>query len=212
MKKKKIICLFCFVLGMVLVYYLGYTIGKKYNNTNAVTREWVYENNPAVYSTEEGKEAANTSELIVSNSMSYILESYNINDKTIETATQNVPSEFLGMNRQELIDYLKANKKKFADKGQQVQNIMLVSMEKDKLVIRKSISIIEETTEEEKYKYYVTLQENKIIVYREDKTTVFLETTINIETLDTDSMDKLKQGIPVKNISELYRILESFTT
>lgn len=212
MKKKKIICLFCFVLGMVLVYYLGYTIGKKYNNTNAVTREWVYENNPAVYSTEEGKEAANTSELIVSNSMSYILESYNINDKTIETATQNVPSEFLGMNRQELIDYLKENKKKFADKGQQVQNIMLVSMEKDKLVIRKSISIIEETTEEEKYKYYVTLQENKIIVYREDKTTIFLETSINVETLDTDSMDKLKQGIPVKNISELYRILESFTT
>ncbi len=212
MKKKKIICSFCFVLGMVLVYYLGYTIGKKYNNTNAVTREWVYENNPAVYSTEEGKEAANTSELIVSNSMSYILESYNINDKTIETATQNVPSEFLGMNRQELIDYLKANKKKFADKGQQVQNIMLVSMEKDKLVIRKSISIIEETTEEEKYKYYVTLQENKIIVYREDKTTIFLETSINVETLDTDSMDKLKQGIPVKNISELYRILESFTT
>lgn len=212
MKKKKIICLFCFVLGMVLVYYLGYTIGKKYNNTNAVTREWVYENNPAVYSTEEGKEAANTSELIVSNSMSYILESYNINDKTIETANQNVPSEFLGMNRQELIDYLKVNKKKFADKGQQVQNIMLVSMEKDKLVIRKSISIIEETTEEEKYKYYVTLQENKIIVYREDKTTIFLETSINVETLDTDSMDKLKQGIPVKNISELYRILESFTT
>ena len=212
MKKKKIICLFCFVLGMVLVYYLGYTIGKKYNNTNAVTREWVYENNPAVYSTEEGKEAANTSELIVSNSMSYILENYNINDKTIETAAQNVPSEFLGMNRQELIDYLKANKKKFADKGQQVQNIMLVSMEKDKLVIRKSISIIEETTEEEKYKYYVTLQENKIIVYREDKTTIFLETSINVETLDTDSMDKLKQGIHVKNISELYRILESFTT
>lgn len=212
MKKKKIICLFCFVLGMVLVYYLGYTIGKKYNNTNAVTREWVYENNPAVYSTEEGKEAANTSELIVSNSMSYILESYNINDKKIETAAKNVPSEFLGMNRQELIDYLKANKKKFADKGQQVQNIMLVSMEKDKLVIRKSISIIEETTEEEKYKYYVTLQENKIIVYREDKTTIFLETSINVETLDTDSMDKLKQGIPVKNISELYRILESFTT
>lgn len=212
MKKKKIICSFCFVLGMVSVYYLGYTIGKKYNNTNAVTREWVYENNPAVYSTEEGKEAANTSELIVSNSMSYILESYNINDKIIETATQNVPSEFLGMNRQELIDYLKANKKKFADKGQQVQNIMLVSMEKDKLVIRKSISIIEETTEEEKYKYYVTLQENKIIVYREDKTTIFLETSINVETLDTDSMDKLKQGIPVKNISELYRILESFTT
>lgn len=144
--------------------------------------------------------------------MSYILESYNINDKTIETAAQNVPSEFLGMNRQELIDYLKANKKKFADKGQQVQNIMLVSMEKDKLVIRKSISIIEETTEEEKCKYYVTLQENKIIVYREDKTTIFLETSINVETLDTDSMDKLKQGIPVKNISELYRILESFTT
>lgn len=212
MKKKKIICLFCFALGMALVYYLGYTFGKKYNNTNAVTREWVYENNPAVYSTDEGKEAANTSELIVSNSMSYILESYNINDKTIETATKNIPSEFLGMNRQKLIDYLKENKKKFADKDQQVQNVMLVSMEKDKLVIRKTISIIEETTKEEKYRYYVTLQENKIIVYREDKTTVFLETSINVETLDTDSMDKLTEGIPVKNISELYRILESFTT
>ena len=49
-------------------------------------------------------------------------------------------------------------------------------------------------------------------MYKEDRTTVFLETVINIETIDSDSREKLKEGIPVKNISELYRILESFTT
>lgn len=212
MKKKKIICLFCFIVFMALIYCIGYAFGKKFNNTGTVTKEWVYENNPVIYCTDENKEAVNTSKLVINHNMSYILESYNLNDKSISSVTKNIPSEFIGMNRDELVEYLKKNKKLFADRNEQIQSVMLVSMEKDKVVIRKSINIVEETTKEESYKYYVTLQENNIIVYKEDKTTVFLETSINMETLDTDSIDKLKQGIPVRNISELYRILESFTT
>lgn len=212
MKKKRIICLFCFIIAMVCVYGIGYVVGKKYNNTGTVTKDWVYENNPAVYSANEEKEAANTSELVIDNNMLFVLESFDTNKKILSSTSKNIPSDFVGMNRNELIDYIKKNKEKFAEKNEQVENIMLVSMEKEKIVIRKTIKIIEETTEEENYRYYVTLQESNIIVYKEDKITVFLETSINIETLDTDSIEKLKEGIPVKNISELYRILESFTT
>lgn len=212
MKKKRIICLLCFIIAMVCVYGIGYVVGKKYNNTGTVTKDWVYENNPAVYSANEEKEAANTSELVIDNNMLFVLESFDTNKKILSSTSKNIPSDFVGMNRNELIDYIKKNKEKFAEKNEQVENIMLVSMEKEKIVIRKTIKIIEETTEEENYRYYVTLQESNIIVYKEDKITVFLETSINIETLDTDSIEKLKEGIPVKNISELYRILESFTT
>ena len=114
-----------------------------------------------------------------------------------------------------LIEYLGNNTRIFDEENEKIDSLMLVAMDKEQVVIRKTISVIEEETTTEEiivYNYYVTLNDDKIIVYKEDRTTVFLETVINIETIDSDSREKLKEGIPVKNISELYRILESFTT
>ncbi len=41
---------------------------------------------------------------------------------------------------------------------------------------------------------------------------IFLETIISKDGLDSDSIKRLEEGIEIKNISELYRTLESFTT
>ena len=74
--------------------------------------------------------------------------------------------------------------------------------------------IIEEesTTEKEIFNYLIKLNGDKITVYKKDSNTIFLETIIATEGLDFDSIKRLEQGIEIKNISELYRTLESFTT
>ena len=58
----------------------------------------------------------------------------------------------------------------------------------------------------------MVLEDGAIVVYKQDKTTVFLETGIKDEELDENDKELLLQGIGVKNISELYRYLEGFTS
>ncbi len=58
----------------------------------------------------------------------------------------------------------------------------------------------------------MVLEDGAIVVYKQDKTTVFLETGIQDEELDENDKELLLQGIGVKNISELYRYLEGFTS
>ena len=215
MKKKTIIWIFSIVFLLIIIYGIGYKVGLSLQSQNIVYKEQVYESNPVVYNSESNQNVADVDSIIVTSNMDLVLESYDTDTESLTTTTRSMPVQLLGMDRESIIEYIKNNNKIFIDGNEKIENLMLVSFDKEKVVIRKSVSIIieESTTEEiEVYKYYVTLQENSIIVYKEDKTSVFLETAINTETLDTDSINKLREGIPVKNISELYRILESFTT
>lgn len=215
MKKKTIIWIFSIVFLLIIIYGIGYKVGLSLQSQNIVYKEQVYESNPVVYNSESNQNVADVDSIIVTSNMDLVLESYDTDTESLTTTTRSMPVQLLGMDRESIIEYIKNNNKIFIDGNEKIENLMLVSFDKEKVVIRKSVSIIKEesTTEEiEIYKYYVTLQENSIIVYKEDKTSVFLETAINTETLDTDSINKLREGIPVKNISELYRILESFTT
>lgn len=215
MKKKTIIWIFSIVFLLIIIYGIGYKVGLSLQSQNIVYKEQVYESNPVVYNSESNQNVADVDSIIVTSNMDLVLESYDTDTESLTTTTRSMPVQLLGMDRESIIEYIKNNNKIFIDGNEKIENLMLVSFDKEKVVIRKSVSIIKEeiTTEEiEVYKYYVTLQENSIIVYKEDKTSVFLETAINTETLDTDSINKLREGIPVKNISELYRILESFTT
>lgn len=215
MKKKTIIWIFSIVFLLIIIYGIGYKVGLSLQSQNIVYKEQVYESNPVVYNSESNQNVADVDSIIVTSNMDLVLESYDTDTESLTTTTRSMPVQLLGMDRESIIEYIKNNNKIFIDGNEKIENLMLVSFDKEKVVIRKSVSIIKEeiTTEEiEVYKYYVTLQENSIIVYKEDKTSIFLETAINTETLDTDSINKLREGIPVKNISELYRILESFTT
>lgn len=215
MKKKTIIWIFCIVFLLIAIYGIGYKVGLSLQNQKIVYKEQVYESNPVVYNSESNENVADVDSIIVTSNMDLVLECYDTDTESISTTTKNMPVQLLGMDRDGVIEYIKKNNKIFIDGNEKIENLMLVALDKEKVVIRKSVTIQEEEStskEEEVYKYYVTLQEDNIIVYKEDRNSVFLETTINTETLDKDSRDKLKEGIPVKNISELYRILESFTT
>ena len=214
MKKKTIICLFGVVFGFIVVYGIGYKVGMSLKGGAIVYKDEVYDSNPAV-SYIEDENVANIENIVVNSSMKFILEKYDLETKNITATNEKVPVQLLGMTREQLIEYLGNNTRIFDEENEKIDSLMLVAMDKEQVVIRKTISVIEEETTTEEiivYNYYVTLNDDKIIVYKEDRTTVFLETVINIETIDSDSREKLKEGIPVKNISELYRILESFTT
>ena len=107
----------------------------------------------------------------------------------------------------------------FQEKGEEVKNISMISFSHDTLVLRKDVTdsiAISETIKkyqnDNPYNYYMVLEDGYLIVYKQDKTTVFLETGIREDELDETDRAQLLQGVGVKNISELYRYLEGYTS
>lgn len=60
--------------------------------------------------------------------------------------------------------------------------------------------------------YYVTINENRIIVYHGDRETVFLSTDIKVQELPEDVQADLHAGMYLENEGMLYDFLENYTS
>ena len=219
MTKKKIIGLFLFVIIMIVIYGMGYLFGQSLCNDNDFNyKEDTIINNPVVNVDDEYNEVAKTEEIVVLPDTKLYVEEYNVSDKTISLIEMNVPVEFVGMTRDELLKKIDELEKYIKKDDQNIESIMLMDLNKNQMVIRKSFLEVEkeEETSEEKdkiaYKYFIVLINDVITVYDKSTGKVFVETVIPIDMLDEESKKQLTTGILVRNISEMYRILESFTS
>lgn len=62
------------------------------------------------------------------------------------------------------------------------------------------------------YRYILRAKDEFLVVYEQDGTTVLLETHIHIDELSDETKALLSDGIYVKDESELYDLLESYSS
>lgn len=198
------------VMGLCLVFlfYAGYRYGGSLDNDEIITLA-----DGTSYMQGETKEE------LIDHDTEYVLESHNLDDDKITAKTENVPVELIGLSKKEVIDYITSHMEQFQEKGEEVKNISMISFSHDTLVLRKDVTdsiAISETIKkyqnDNPYNYYMVLEDGYLIVYKQDKTMVFLETGIREDELDETDRAQLLQGVGVKNISELYRYLEGYTS
>ena len=198
------------VMGLCLVFlfYAGYRYGGSLDNDEIITLA-----DGTSYMQGETKEE------LIDHDTEYVLESHNLDDDKITAKTENVPVELIGLSKKEVIDYITSHMEQFQEKGEEVKNISMISFSHDTLVLRKDVTdsiaisaTIKKYQNDNPYNYYMVLEDGYLIVYKQDKTTVFLETGICEDELDETDRAQLLQGVGVKNISELYRYLEGYTS
>ena len=161
--------------------------------------------------------ADNQSQVIVKRNTKYTLETYYSDKDETVTENLNIPVELIGLDRNQVIDFIESNTSFFEETDKRILNVMLLSFSDKEVVIRRNVEKAEEATTKYNYsaevsKYYVVLEENGVVVYKEDKTTVYMETGITENEMDEAMVAELKYGVSIKNISELYRFLESITS
>lgn len=161
--------------------------------------------------------ADNQSQIIVKRNTKYTLETYYSDKDETVTESLNIPVELIGLDRNQVIDFIESNTSFFEETDKRILNVMLLSFSDKEVVIRRNVEKAEEATTKYNYsaevsKYYVVLEENGVVVYKEDKTTVYMETGITENEMDEAMVAELKYGVAIKNISELYRFLESITS
>ncbi|MDI9242586.1 hypothetical protein [Fusibacillus kribbianus] len=209
MKKTVWIYLSCFCLLFFLfsaVYYFSYRnleLEKQLELAEYESRRKAETSEEHTQSSEESSEpesaaaAGGQEELRINDEMLYIAQSYNEADGILTETILPMPLDFLGMTREELVDYLKGN-----GGGK-----TLVSFSSARLVVRSR-----ESVDPGNYRFLLILEEGYLKIYYSDRSDVYMETYITEDELPKDEAAVLKKGYYVKGVKELYDYLESLTS
>lgn len=188
----------------IAMYILGYKTAEGWES------EIVTQDNMSV-------DADSQNQTIIKKNTKYTLETYYSDKNETTTESLSVPVEFIGLDREQIIDFIEQNTSYFGDEDKKILNVMLLSFSDKEVVIRRNVEEAEKETKQYNFvsdtpKYYVVLEENGVVVYKEDKSTVYMETGITENEMDEAMVAELKYGVAIQNISELYRFLESITS
>lgn len=201
MKKTYILSLFLFALLSISVYFLTYKVSKD-----------IYEDdsNQVELKKEELVVSADTNEeQRVTNTTKFVLEHYNSKEFTLKEEELPTPADFIGLTREELIDYLKNYEAapSLEDKKLGFEKYELVYFSKDQIVLRKTYHPYAEN-----YEYYLLAEHGLVTVYYSDKSTVYEYTNILVDDLPSDLKEEITNGKYISNMDDLYNFLENYSS
>lgn len=217
---EKYICIFCVMAGFIAAYVIGYKIGND-EESSVVLKEEIESDKPYISEglVTSGSETAEAAEnnVILNDEAVLVIETCNEEDESQITSEElKLPVEMIGMDRERVARYLEENGEYFQEDAEEIINIMLVSFSENRVVIRKNVRegqvTIYPNGSSERYNYYIGLNQDKVVVYKKDKVTVFIETGITYDMLEKDTRESIEEGVWIENISVLYRYLESITS
>jgi len=216
MKFLKSISLFCVLpLLVVVIGFFLYTQYESYFYPGKSV-QGVQERNNSRYGVPNGQtqniayeETAGLEEMITTCDTHYEIIEHNTVNNTDLKKEGKLPEKYLGMNRQsfetamkeyELSPTLEDQKKGFV-------SLILKSFSDDRVVVQKNYR-----PEEKNTGYYLVVENGRIAVYENDRTTLYMNTDIEASVLPDEVMQELIQGKYVEEIETLYGFLESYSS
>lgn len=125
------------------------------------------------------------------------IEEYDQHSGKLTDTTQVAADNFLGMDRQELLKFLKASETMY-------YQYSLVAFSPQHVVIRQV------RTEYETY--FLVEEKGKVVVYKGDRQTVYEPTEIRTSTLPEKLKKEIKDGKYLDSQEKLYNFLENYST
>lgn len=139
----------------------------------------------------------------------YTLQTYDMKTKNLTEESLPTPSSLIGLNRDEVMNYLKDYLADLSlsefEKG--LVSFELISFSADDIVLRKTYN-----PDSVEYKYFLKAVDGYIVAYYGDQKTVFYYTGVATQDLPTSDRLQLEDGIFVKDLDELYSVLESYSS
>lgn len=157
------------------------------------------------------KEAASVEKLVTSDTV-YIVESYDMDTKKTEQKEEKIPPKLLGLTRERLEEEVAvySNSPSLTDLEKGFISEELISFSPEKIIVRKNYQVIEEEAVPDFF--YLVVENNYVLVYESDLTTVYLQTDILIEDLPAEVQDEIINMKYIGSEVELYNFLESYSS
>lgn len=145
---------------------------------------------------------------VVTADTTYLIEEINLIDGSIQEKQEEVPVKYIGLDRESLIKELESYDKNPPLRELELgfETIELTAFSKDRVVICKYYK------EETQKGYYLMVEDHFIVVYKEDKQRLHMNTDILLNDLNDSLKAEIIQGKYIENDEELYNFLESYSS
>lgn len=204
MKKTYFISFFLCVTMLALVYLSAYYYSVYYmNDTNIRTRNSLESESDEFVSADTNKEQKTKA------STKYIEEEYDLTNYTLKEHEQDIPIEYIGVNRSELIKKLKEYEAfpMEADLELGFERIQLISFSEEKIIVRKSFRPVEIPDS-----FYLMVENHYISVYHSDKKSVYMYTGIPLKRLPVELQKEIIDMKYIDSLESLYQFLEAYSS
>lgn len=153
-------------------------------------------------------ETASADAPVVSADTVYLVERVHLEDGQVEEQEEQIPVKYLGLNREELIRELQAYDKNppLIELENGFQTIELSSFSKDRVVVCKYYQ------EKEQKQFYLMAADHFVVVYEQDRRTLYMNTDILLSQLEEELQREIMQGKLVESEDALYNFLESYSS
>ena len=163
---------------------------------------------PKVPNDEEALEAASSSETLYVGTQ-YVLEETDINRHTVVETSWSLPDKYVGMNRAQFLEamdiYQNAPPLQELERG--FVGLEVLSFSRERVVVQMNYSYIQPSAV-----FYLAVYNNEVIVFLDDRETVYIETKIRLESLPDDMQQDIIQMMRVEGEEELYNFLEAYSS
>lgn len=138
----------------------------------------------------------------------YLVETVDLNKGTVSESEEAVPVMYIGLNREELLAALSSYDKNppLTEQERGFETIELTSFSRDRVVVCKYYK------EKEPEGFYLMVADHFIVVYHEDKSTLYMNTDILLDFLPDSLQREIMEGKYVASEEELYLFLESYSS
>lgn len=139
----------------------------------------------------------------------YVLEEVDIKKETSVETVWKVPEKYLGMNREAFVEAMEeyAFSPPLAEQERGFIGLEVLSFSAKKVVIRMNYAYVEPTES-----FYLSVQNNYIVVYLDDKETVYMHTDILLEHLPDNVQQEVIGFMHFEDEEALYNFLESYSS
>ena len=153
-------------------------------------------------------EAAAASETL-SVDTEYVLEETNILDKSVVETTWRLPAQYVGMNRQQFLEVMEQYEAHppLSEKERGFVSLEVLSFSRERVVVQMNYRYVQPSSS-----FYLAVYDNEVVVYLEDKKTIYINTEISLSSLPEPTQQEIIEMMWIPDEESLYNILENYSS
>ncbi|MDE5718863.1 MAG: hypothetical protein K2I53_14880 [Lachnospiraceae bacterium] len=138
----------------------------------------------------------------------YLVEQVDLDKGTVTESEETIPVMYIGLSREELLEALSAYEENppLTELEQGFETIELTAFSKDRVAVCKYYK------EKAPQGFYLMVADHFIVVYEEDRSTLYMNTDILLERLPDTLQREIMEGKHMSGEEELYLFLESYSS
>ena len=139
----------------------------------------------------------------------YVLEETDVLRHTVVETIWRLPNKYVGMNREQFLTamdtYAAAPPLKELERG--FVGLEVLSFARERVVVRMDYRYVQPSSS-----FYLAAYDNKVRVYLEDQSTVYIDTEIALHTLPLELQQEIIQMMLMEDEEALYNFLETYSS